>query len=116
MDTGNHFYGTEWCQWIAQAYCGSASATTPDLFGIVTAAQQAENAQQQSQNAASQATQESQQSIYTTAWKQHNGYIDNGYCVVDYPGWSSQRVTINSDGTWDAAQADINHANCEIAK
>ncbi len=115
VDTGNHFYGTEWCHWMVSVHGSSGSATTPDLFGIVSAAQQAENAQQQTQNAASQATKEAQQLIYTTACKQHNGHIDNGYCVVDYPGWSSQRVTINPDGIWDAVEADINRANCETA-
>lgn len=114
VDTGGRLYGTEWCKWMVQTYGGSGSVTAPDLFGIISASQKAENTRQQNENAAIQATEEAQKLIYKTACKQHNGYIENGHCVVDYPGWSSQSVTIDPDGTWNAAQADINRGNCQI--
>ena len=112
VDTGGHDYGRQWCQWMVQAYGASGSATEPDLLGIISTAQQAE----MNANAVLQATQQEHDRIYAQACSQHNGYVSsNGNCIANYPGWPSQPVTINPDGTWDTFQADINSGNCEIA-
>jgi len=112
VDTGGHDYGREWCQWMVQAYGASGSATEPDLLGIISAVQQTEK----NADAVLQATQQEQDRIYAQACLQHNGYISShGNCLVDYPGWSSQPVTISPDGTWDTSRAEINRGNCEIA-
>lgn len=144
VDINLHIYGTAWCEWITQTLGASGSVTNPDLFGIVITFQQTGTAQQMSvqqtqnvrriiaqktaqeeqiiaqetetaQQQSIKATQDAKIQIYLTACKKHNGYIDNGYCVVDYPGWSSQRVTIKDDGTWDAYQANINLEDCKTA-
>ncbi|MEP7294064.1 MAG: hypothetical protein ABI835_19915, partial [Chloroflexota bacterium] len=89
IDTGGHTYGTSWCQWMVSTYGASGSITDPDLFNIVSPAQQAENAQMETQIAAPYAPIESQQTAYAIACIEHNGYIaTNGFgsCRVDYPG------------------------------
>ena len=61
------------------------------------------------------ATQQAEDRLYALVCSQHNGYISEfGNCVVDYPGWPSQRVTVNRDGTWNAYQAEINRGDCEV--
>lgn len=80
---------------------------TPDLRPLTATAQQATAAAQL-------ATATAEQLTYETACRQHNGHLSaNGNCVVDYPGWPDQRVSIKRDGSWDTAAADSERADCD---
>ena len=123
IDTGSHLIGTTWCQWVVEVYGASNTAAALDIFGIVGQSQQTEVAQQHRDAATSQpiatatqkndqATQATRQRAYASGCGQYNGYIENGFCLVDYPASPKWAVAINYDGTWNAAQADFNRRNC----
>lgn len=117
IDTGMHIFGESWCQWIVKKYGASKKPTSPDLFGIIRTARQAEEEDSKSKNAAERATKDTNKAIYAAACKEHKGYISEGeVCVADYPGWSHQRVAINEDGSWNSDQADTERLNCETRK
>jgi len=126
IDTGTHLLGTTWCHWAVQVYGASNRPARPDVFGIIGPAQETEAARQQYNLATSQAiatakqlgdraTRAAEQQTYADGCREHNGYLENGFCLVDYTGSPKWRVTINYDGTWDAAQANANRRLCESA-
>lgn len=115
VDTGGQSYGTNWCRWVAVTYGASGLVTNADSLGIIYTLKQLQDQSRQTQTSNSQATRAAREQTYSKACKQHNGYIGvSGNCVVDYPGWRAQQVTLNLDGTWDSISADINRGNCEI--
>jgi hypothetical protein len=115
VDTGGKSYGTNWCMWVANTYGASGLGTGPDGLGIIRAGQQLQDQSRKTQTATSQATMNARNQNYSNTCKQHNGYIRaSGNCVVDYPGWPAQPVTLSPDGTWDSIGADSNRRNCEL--
>lgn len=124
VDTGANINGSSWCQWMTQKYGASKNPTNPDLFGIIKAVRQASltvtnEAQQVAESARKsvQATTATKKAVYAAACKAHNGYTgDSGNCVVDYPGWSHQRVAIQEDGAWDVDRAESERRQCEMSK
>lgn len=53
---------------------------------------------------------------FEQACTERGGYTSGiGTCLIEHEGWAAQIVTLHPDGTFDAAQAEQNRADCEIA-
>ena len=126
VDTGTFLLGDVWCKWLARTYGAANTSIAADIFGIVSLSRQTEVAQQQRaavtsqaigrvQQQIGQATQDARQLAYASACQQHNGYVENGFCLVDYPGSPKWRVAINYAGLWNNIEADVNRRTCELA-
>lgn len=83
-------------------------------------AQRQQEAQQRQRQAAAQAqaqaaarAEAARQERYTAGCVAHGGAINAyGTCVVSYPNWADQLVTIDDNGNFDQAQADLNRDDC----
>lgn len=52
---------------------------------------------------------------YAEGCRIHGGYLDDlGACAVDYPGWITEYVPLNPDGTLNRGVADSARGTCEL--
>lgn len=78
------------------------------------AAEADRESREEDQRRAEEAEQQQQQA-FANGCAAHAGYVDGyGSCVVDYPGWQSQLVALNPDGSFDEALAGYNRDECEL--
>lgn len=115
VDTGGRRYGTSWCQWLVQEFGGSGLATEPDLFGIIRTAQQLETELVGTALAEPGATLQALAAMFEKSCREYGGYVDNGYCYIDYPNAPHQPIPLNMDGTWNESQAEAIRLACENA-
>ncbi len=79
------------------------------------AAEAQRQAQEQAQQQAQQQQAAQQRATFAATCQQHHGNVsgDGTQCTVSYPNGPYESLPINSDGTWDQAQADSNRQFCQ---
>lgn len=109
VDTGSHSYGTDWCQSIVQEFGSSVSATTPNLFGIISAAEKKDKEENQKQSEEQAVEQAHKQQVLAKEqatcaevggnWNSLSLSSDYGDCIVHYTyAYNPYYVKFDDDG------------------